>query len=385
MASWFCGNGNACNAYSPELVQTIGYEPLKITLHKNDERMYSMYRDSEKVLRTISDFNPKNTNKMVTLNKGSHLFHASSFDRNLGWAERFGEEIKLPMRPVSYFAITRDSAIATLYARKQALELKNNKPELGFVIEFEISENIKLYNTAIPNRRNVSGPIYQKFDLIGPLCRKKELPGNGVVGFFLQELVEDIKTNHLSSSIFADFYMGMCELCLKDASMLNPVRVHLVDLNKQNRSDLPSVLADSYNIIKNCSKDQMVYLRNPSKYGDFNYYSDPYYCKNKHGVNDPKQWLAENADKINFNNYVEDTRDFPSQPQNIDVAYINKWAAENGVKSGGKGVKSKVCILGRNRNIVLRGKTKYVIYMKVLIKLTDAIKLDKKKVVSGGK
>lgn len=343
------------------------YKPL--TFDDNN----TLYKSSLQLLNNISDYKPNK--QKITLKKGSHLFHSSSFIRSTENTFRF------PLRNKTYFAITRDTAISVQYFKKMQYEMEMDTrattlPEIGFVLEFETINPITLDNV-----ENIS---------ITEIC--ESAPEEQIIGFY-GDLIQ--KTAIIES--YRDFFNGMIELCLKDdLKSLKLIKIHLVNINRNNIENSPHILANKYDEIYRFFREQKTALKfltgdYKNKFPEevikkYEPYLDKTLGKKLYGVNSHIEWFTQNKNKINFDNYVLDTKlanniEKVNDNYIITKEFIDKWFQEITKQSAGnKNLKQTeiIHILGRNRKIIKEGRTKFIMYNKTLIKLTDARKLEKK-------
>ena len=343
------------------------YKRYSFDTFDNNENIDTLHKSAAEYLRKISDYVPNKEH--ITLNKyKTILFHASTTNQTLHTLS--DKDFKFPLRKPSYFALTRDTAIATLFFRlmnKDEEYIMSSEPHLGFVLEFSISKNIKLKNVEIKS--------------VTDSCTKKM--SEQTIGFYTGSGNNTYEYNR-------DFFNGMIELCLKeDINTLKLEKIHLLNMSRNDIPHIPHILHNEYAIFLDCLTNQKIvtelYTKFRKKVPDhYKDYEDEDYCKNIYGVSTQEEWFNKNKDKINFDNYVIDTKDATIIPKDekgeyiISDSFINDWYQSLNSKSVG-GKSDLIYILGRNRKVIKEGRIKYIRYNNTLIKLTDARKLDKNK------
>jgi hypothetical protein len=316
----------------------------------------TLHRSAGEYLSSISNYEPNK--EMITLKKGTSLFHSSTVDSSLH--RIVTNEFKFPLKKEMYFAITRDTATAVLFnslMNRDEEYINVSTPRIGFVLEFKTREPIRLLNAELKS--------------ITPICKNlKTIP---IIGLYT------VPTHLINTETHRDFFNGMVELCLKDeVKHLELVKIHLLYMNRNDIENPPHTIAINYSKLVTCIG--IKYL--PTIYKKL--------CENEQFEFDTREEFFEKyKNLVNFDNYVIDTRlanQIPKESVDSDNyiitdSYIKEWFDEATKKTGGNNKKTGlIYILGRNRRIIKEGRTNYVMYNKNLIKLTEARKLDKNKV-----
>jgi len=189
------------------------------------------------------------TIKTLTLPKGTHLYHSTSFSNLI--KSQAKSEITLPLNAYSYFTLSSDTSIAVLFHfflnRVHELTKKGEFPDLkyinlaqGLLFTFELLEPITF--NCVPLKVQ---------NYIDKYCNLKI--GN-YIGFYYQLLPSD--------SYF--FYDGMLELCLKDTNNLLLIRAQLFDFFKDFK-DQSSITPSYYNNL--IYEENIDYISFLEKYG----------------------------------------------------------------------------------------------------------------------
>lgn len=352
------------------------YKRYSFDTFENNDNIDTLHKSAAEYLKEISNYEPNIP--YITLKKDkTRLFHASTNDQTLHMLS--DKDFKFPLRKPTYFALTRSSAIATLFHRfmnKDEEYIKSNEPHLGFVLEFSILDNIHLKNV-----ENIS---------VTDNCVNPANEFSQIIGFY----TKSVETKYVD---YIDFYNGMIELCLKQdilkrynkQSTLKLEKIHLLNMSRNDIPDIPHSLYLEYDKFLYCISQQQRVREMYTQFGktvptELLDFANKDYCKNTFGAYTQAEWFNKNKDKINFDNYVIDTKDASTIPKDekgeyiISESFINDWYQSLNSKSVG-GKSDLIYILGRNRKIIKEGRIKYVRYNNALIKLTDARKLDKNK------
>ena len=277
------------------------YNPL--TFDENN----TLYTSSLTLLKQISDYSLNK--KYITLKKGTRLFHSSSFDENLNFFKY--KEFKFPIKDKTYFALTRDSAIAVQFFKKMKHDDHKDDddydgkgiltPQLGFVLEFEITTPIILH--------------YLDEDEITQyaITETCDTTPEQLIGFYGDKVIAELVVD----DTYRNFFNGMIELCLKqDTINLKLIKIHLINVNRNDIEDAPHILADTYDKIYNCNQKQRTARKflvgdykkkyDEETYKEYEPYLDPYICSTLYGSKTHIEWFTKNKNKINFDNYVLD-------------------------------------------------------------------------------
>ena len=213
---------------------------------------YLEYRNPKKenfYLKVLNDI------KTITLPGGTLLYHSTSKSPLI--KPNSSSEIKLPLYPYSFFALSSDTSIAVMFhfflAQVQQLQRQGKFPDIkyiddgiGLVFTFELQAPMKF---------NWSQLGLSKF--IDDYCKLKQ---ENYMGIYFQ----------LDELYF--LYDGMLELCVKETDKLKLIRVHEFDFFRDAKEDTHITPTYYNNIYYNEKLPTDLFLLKYNRLIDFNKY-----------------------------------------------------------------------------------------------------------------